>query len=162
MTIMKSMPFRGQYLKNRREPWGKPMAPARNQRPPSGWYPTLLGWLGILSQGDCGICKSTKEKRNISGGGAAKTGVTRIDIKIRFFYSTANSSKIQTCSTTHVGTAHGSVSSGMFQIKVTLLMFSSCLKLYTGMVQANRSVYFPASLAKEHTLFGGTPCSAQI
>lgn len=47
---------------------------------------------------------------------------------------------IRTCSTTHVGTAHGSVSSGMLQIKITLFMFSSRLKFYTGMALVKMSI----------------------
>lgn len=94
----------------------------------------------LPAQGGCGICKSTKEKRNIWGGGAAKTGVARIDIKMWFFDSTANSSEIRTCSATHEGTAHRSVSSGMLQIKITLFTFSRRLKPYAGMVLVNMSI----------------------
>lgn len=102
------------------------------------------------AQGVCGICKSTKEKRNIWGGGQQKLVSAGLTLRCDFSIPLPI---IQTCSTTHVDTAHGSVSSGMFQTKITLFMFSNRLKFYTGMALVKMSIKSKVTVCSQSTYF---------
>lgn len=90
-----------------------------------------------------------REKKHLGGG---QQKLVSAGLRLRCDFSIPLPI-IRTCSTTHVGTAHGSVSSGMFQTKITLFMFSNLLKFYTGMALVKMSIKSKVTVCSQSTYF---------
>lgn len=96
-----------------------------------------------------GFARAQKRKETF-GGGQQKLVSAGLTLRCDFSIPLPI---IQTCSTTHVDTAHGSVSSGMFQTKITLFMFSNRLKFYTGMALVKMSIKSKVTVCSQSTYF---------